>query len=154
MTLFWHATFGIWTINNLFRFFTIPKGCVSQNSWSLLNYQITICIGCYSASLVTLVTALVLCAIPYALFVCYKNHRARTAQIRRIKTLKSSLIVKDYDPRMFPAPKECCICLGEFQVGEKVTPLPCNKLHIFHYECIKETFDKTNNEKESCPMCR
>ena len=42
----------------------------------------------------------------------------------------------------------CIICLGEFNIGDSVTTLPC--VHIFHTECIK-TWLKSKN---SCPVCQ
>ena len=42
----------------------------------------------------------------------------------------------------------CVICLYEFQIGEKISALPC--LHIFHYDCIKNWL---KNEL-SCPVCK
>ena len=42
----------------------------------------------------------------------------------------------------------CVICLGDFEIGESVTTLPC--LHRFHTECIK-TWLKSNNH---CPVCK
>ena len=46
---------------------------------------------------------------------------------------------------------ECIICLEPFVEGEDyVTPLACDKRHLFHSNCI-ETWLQTNN---SCPMCK
>lgn len=42
----------------------------------------------------------------------------------------------------------CIICLGEFNVGDSVTTLPC--VHIFHTECIKSWLQSKNN----CPVCQ
>uniref|UniRef100_A0A914HME8 RING-type domain-containing protein n=1 Tax=Globodera rostochiensis TaxID=31243 RepID=A0A914HME8_GLORO len=44
---------------------------------------------------------------------------------------------------------ECAVCLGNFEAGDKVRPLPpCE--HIFHTECIELWLKQHNN----CPMCR
>ncbi|KAI3415225.1 hypothetical protein GPALN_004837 [Globodera pallida] len=44
---------------------------------------------------------------------------------------------------------ECAVCLGNFEAGDKVRPLPpCE--HIFHTECIELWLKKHNN----CPLCR
>mmetsp|Transcript_9690 Transcript_9690/g.13236 ORF Transcript_9690/g.13236 Transcript_9690/m.13236 type:complete len:94 (+) Transcript_9690:532-813(+) len=44
---------------------------------------------------------------------------------------------------------ECAICLSDFVAGEKVSPLPCDKRHYFHTECIKEWAA----QKVYCPLC-
>ncbi|KAI3519748.1 hypothetical protein L1887_08963 [Cichorium endivia] len=44
---------------------------------------------------------------------------------------------------------ECCICLGEFDDGEKVKVLP-NCCHTYHCECV----DKWLTTHSSCPICR
>lgn len=43
--------------------------------------------------------------------------------------------------------KECAICMGEFQLNEKVRFLPC--MHIFHSECI----DAWLMRSFICPSC-
>ena len=42
----------------------------------------------------------------------------------------------------------CVICLYEFQIGDRISALPC--LHIFHHDCIKNWL---RNEL-SCPVCK
>ena len=42
----------------------------------------------------------------------------------------------------------CIICLSDFEIGDKVTSLPC--LHMFHTDCIKDWL-KTKNH---CPVCK
>ena len=81
---------------------------------SLVNYELAMLLGCWSAVTVMFYTIIILILIPVALYIMYKRHRARTAQIRRVRALKNDLIVKPYDSKMFPCPKECCICLNEF----------------------------------------
>ena len=43
---------------------------------------------------------------------------------------------------------ECCICLGDFELGETVRKLPCS--HIFHPACI-DTWLEFNT---LCPLCK
>mmetsp|Transcript_19902 Transcript_19902/g.26860 ORF Transcript_19902/g.26860 Transcript_19902/m.26860 type:complete len:86 (+) Transcript_19902:554-811(+) len=45
--------------------------------------------------------------------------------------------------------QECAICLSDFSVGEMVSPLPCDKRHYFHTDCIKEWASK----RVHCPLC-
>ena len=42
----------------------------------------------------------------------------------------------------------CAICVSDFEIGDKVTTIPCS--HLFHSECIKEWL-KINL---SCPICK
>ena len=44
--------------------------------------------------------------------------------------------------------KNCCICLDEYVVGEKISYLPC--FHLFHFTCIKEWVKNSN----VCPLCK
>ncbi|KAK9143002.1 hypothetical protein Syun_012402 [Stephania yunnanensis] len=46
------------------------------------------------------------------------------------------------------AGKDCAICLGEFEIGSKLTCMPC--AHAFHGECIVEWLERSNQ----CPLCR
>jgi len=48
-----------------------------------------------------------------------------------------------------PNNRECCICLDENRLDEKVTRLPC--AHIFHTCCI---VDWLSNHSCTCPICR
>ncbi len=43
---------------------------------------------------------------------------------------------------------ECVICLGEYDLGESITTLPC--LHFFHTGCIRSWLESNNN----CPVCK
>ncbi|KFK38493.1 hypothetical protein AALP_AA3G120400 [Arabis alpina] len=45
--------------------------------------------------------------------------------------------------------RECCICLGGFEEGEKMKVLPtCH--HCYHCECV----DRWLKTESSCPLCR
>jgi hypothetical protein len=44
----------------------------------------------------------------------------------------------------------CSICMLNFEIGDKVKLLPCNKKHIFHNNCI----DKWLSNNQNCPNCR
>ena len=44
---------------------------------------------------------------------------------------------------------ECVICLNDFTESDRVTPLPCDRRHYFHTECIKQWA----KQKQYCPLC-
>ena len=44
----------------------------------------------------------------------------------------------------------CCICMLQFEIGENIKLLPCDKKHIFHTGCI----DKWLSNNRNCPTCR
>ncbi|XP_044462476.1 RING-H2 finger protein ATL66-like [Mangifera indica] len=44
---------------------------------------------------------------------------------------------------------ECCICLGEFEDGDKLKILPKCR-HFYHGECV----DRWLSTQSSCPLCR
>lgn len=45
----------------------------------------------------------------------------------------------------------CCICMGEYKVGEFKRTLPCN--HIFHKKCIDKWFSVYKKSME-CALCK
>ncbi|CAA7034404.1 unnamed protein product [Microthlaspi erraticum] len=45
--------------------------------------------------------------------------------------------------------RECCICLGGFEEGEKMKVLPPCR-HCYHCECV----DQWLKTESSCPLCR
>jgi len=46
--------------------------------------------------------------------------------------------------------EECSICLGQFDLGEMLISLPCDKKHSFHAACIRQWLERQN----SCPLCQ
>jgi hypothetical protein len=45
---------------------------------------------------------------------------------------------------------DCSICLCDFDMGEMLTCLPCDKKHSFHSACIRQWLQRQN----SCPLCQ
>lgn len=47
-------------------------------------------------------------------------------------------------------PRDCAICLRQFESGESCRQLPCHERHIFHDDCAAGWLQKTGR----CPLCR
>ena len=45
---------------------------------------------------------------------------------------------------------DCAICLYDFEIGQTIKILPCNRKHMFHDWCV----DKWLNRNTKCPTCR
>lgn len=45
---------------------------------------------------------------------------------------------------------DCSICLCNFELGEMLISLPCDKKHAFHSHCIRQWLQRQN----SCPLCQ
>ena len=42
-----------------------------------------------------------------------------------------------FDKKKFNDHTECSICMVDYETTDQVTPLPCDKRHYFHSECIE-----------------
>ena len=123
----------------------------------MLNYQLAIIFGLWSAAHVILVALVLTIIIPIIIYMFWKRYRERTAQSRRTKQLMKQLISVKYDPHLFKNCVECSICLENYSAEEgtnnMVTPLPCSELHIFHTKCIKQWLTRDDCE-DKCPLCK
>lgn len=45
----------------------------------------------------------------------------------------------------------CCICFVAYNSDDKVIKLPCDRRHIFHYDCLELWLE---NGRCICPICR
>jgi len=66
----------------------------------------------------------------------------RGAEDSLIQSLPSSKITKSDEKN------DCCICLDELKVGDRMRRLPC--LHTFHKQCV----DKWLKTNATCPICK
>lgn len=65
-----------------------------------------------------------------------------------LKNLPRKKYIKD-DPEM-QYREDCCICKCDYEEGEELIVLKCDKSHYFHEQCLSEWL-KIN---KVCPMCR
>ena len=154
-----HVIVGTWTLYHMPQIYSqIPKPCRSLASFSLLNYEIAILVGTYSATQLILAVLLITCCIaPLQIFISCREHKKRRQREGRQKKLMENLISQAYDPELFKGCQvECSICLDEFnqfndnELKRNVTPLPCNQRHIYHSECIRAWL----KQKDECPLCK
>jgi len=73
--------------------------------------------------------------------------KAPPATAKAIKQLPTILVSPE--DLIDPNNRECCICLDDNKLDDKVTRLPC--AHIFHTCCI---VDWLSNHSCTCPVCR
>ena len=102
----------------------------------MINYKVALILGSYAAVITILVVLFCMVLIPFVCWHAYKDNQRVNENARKREKLLQHLVVKDYDPVVFSLNIECSICLSDFEKGQKVCPLPCNKLHVFHHECI------------------
>ncbi|XAR56943.1 hypothetical protein NMG60_11024918 [Bertholletia excelsa] len=65
--------------------------------------------------------------------------------------MKHKLPVVLFDEDLKAKESQCCVCLGEFGMGEEVQQMPLCK-HMFHADCIGHWLRCSNNS--TCPLCR
>ena len=65
---------------------------------------------------------------------------------------KNSIKVIEYHTgiEMKFSQRECLICIGEFENGEKLSILECN--HCYHEDCLKDWIKKVSGI--FCPLCQ
>mmetsp|Transcript_51087 Transcript_51087/g.55332 ORF Transcript_51087/g.55332 Transcript_51087/m.55332 type:complete len:534 (-) Transcript_51087:363-1964(-) len=75
------------------------------------------------------------------------NERAPPASMRAIRKIPTIQVAPE--DLVDPNNRECCICLEENKLDDRVMRLPC--AHIFHCSCIT---DWLSNHACTCPVCR
>ena len=61
------------------RYFAVSKECKDLRAMSLVNYEVAMILGCWSAVTVMFYAIIIIVLIPVACFIIYKRHMARTA---------------------------------------------------------------------------
>lgn len=121
---------------------------------SMINFQITMIAGCFSAVNVLFVTLVVIILVPVLCYKGYQHYMERTEHARMTQKIYKQLVSIQYDPRRFINVMECAICLEDFNEDKEctVTPLPCSNtnLHVFHSKCINPWLAK----EFKCPLCK
>jgi len=80
------------------------------------------------------------------IFKCFQDHRRRMRHRLPKSALKKLPIHKFKEGDPF---ETCCICLDDFEEGDKLRILPCD--HAYHSKCIDSWLVK---HKRICPQCR
>lgn len=76
-----------------------------------------------------------------------RGHGLSGSAINRCETLQWS---KDLPESQNNVTTQCMVCLCEFEEGEQLRRLACNRSHIFHQACIDEWLVRS----DVCPVCK
>jgi hypothetical protein len=121
---------------------------------AMVDFQVTLVAGCFSAVNVLFVVFIILILIPILAYRAWTQYRERTAHGRTTGSMFKHLVSMQYDAVRFAGSYECTICLDDYSSNNEcmITPLPCanTKLHIFHTKCIKMWLEK----EHKCPLCK
>ena len=81
------------------------------------------------------------------------NHDELTAVRRpRVRAEPSTATSADVDPLPESIGRETCpICIVDFEDGDDVRVLPCERKHVFHQACVDPWLLELSS---SCPICR
>ncbi|KAJ9555719.1 hypothetical protein OSB04_010333 [Centaurea solstitialis] len=63
--------------------------------------------------------------------------------------LEDKLSVILFDEDLYAKDSMCCVCLGEFEMNEKLHQIPACQ-HVFHGDCIRNWI----HSNTTCPLCR
>lgn len=63
--------------------------------------------------------------------------------------LEDRLTVILFDEDLYAKDSMCCVCLGEFEMNEKLHQIPACQ-HVFHGDCIRNWI----HSNTTCPLCR
>mmetsp|Transcript_6159 Transcript_6159/g.9921 ORF Transcript_6159/g.9921 Transcript_6159/m.9921 type:complete len:142 (+) Transcript_6159:701-1126(+) len=99
--IYGNGTYGMWTLYNLIRILRMSKNCKDQPSLSILNYEITVMFGCFSAVNVLFISIIILILIPLLTYQGVVQRRQRTERQRRTKKLLKIICEQSYTPSRF-----------------------------------------------------
>nr|XP_043613379.1 probable E3 ubiquitin-protein ligase RHA4A [Erigeron canadensis] len=81
------------------------------------------------------------------------NHDSSTlpqySETGRKINLEDKLTVILFDEDLYAKDSMCCVCLGEFEMNEKLHQIPSCQ-HMFHGDCIRNWL----HSNITCPLCR
>ncbi|KAF5797695.1 putative transcription factor C2H2 family [Helianthus annuus] len=79
-----------------------------------------------------------------------RTHDSSTLSQDGLKVnLEDKLTVIALDQDLYAKDSMCCVCLGEFEINEKLHQIPSCQ-HMFHGECIRNWLGSNT----TCPLCR
>jgi len=151
LTVYWNATFGMWTLANFFMMINAPVECGAVPfSLIKLSYHVLLIIGAFPAIMFMLGVFFFTCFMPYYFYDRIRRRTARRAERVRTREMLKSLYRCEFDPARFTFQDECCICLGDFEQKNQLAVLPCDSRHYFHTCCIENWF----KYHRACPFCK
>ena len=93
--VFHNATYGLWTLYFLGLFMDIHAisiNCKQNFSMSMINFEIALICGCFSAVNVLFVVFCVVILVPILLYQSFKDYRRRHRHQRKVETLMEALV--------------------------------------------------------------
>ena len=73
--IFYHAGFGCWTLISLYFYMKISQNCRDLFVMSMINFQITMILGCFSAVNVLFVSIVICILTPILIYQAWKHYR-------------------------------------------------------------------------------
>ena len=145
----------MWSLLNTYRYFLLPGACSDEEyNTTFIYYKLTVYMLTPFGAMLGCILISCIFYMPYYFCQCFLAYRESTADEREKRNMLNNLMCIDYDVDLFRCSlQDCSICSYSFQQSDqqkKITPLPCNKMHIFHTSCIKPWLQ----QKSKCPICR
>ncbi len=114
--MYYHGTFGFWTLENFVRMLQAPAACGKEPVTLLkLVYNVTLIIGAFPAIVFILGTVLFTCFIPYFFYERFQRGQRARQQQRKMTEMLDEMFTVKWSAKKLSHLDECCICLGEFK---------------------------------------
>lgn len=150
--------FFIWFLYGNYKFLYDREGIIlSLQVNKFLTYYITfiILLGYFIYSRLIFAFLFIIIFSPCLLYMTIVKLTKKTRQMNVKDSLKEETFLNYLSSQGLTRNEalslSCSICLYEFKENDKVSVLKCNKKHVFHLGCIRESVERFNF---NCPLCR
>lgn len=83
----------------------------------MINFEITMILGCWSSVHVIMVSIVILVLVPILIYQAWRHHRENTQHARVTKELLKNIVKVPFEKQRFSTVNECIICFDDFQEG-------------------------------------
>ena len=73
--IFYHAGYGMWTLLSLYHYMHVSQNCRELLVMSMINFEITMILGCWSSVHVIMVGIVILVLVPILIYQAWHQHR-------------------------------------------------------------------------------